>query len=193
MNLIFCSDVSAPDYNGAIATYIELAARGKTPFVASRTLLSAQGRRQFGKPMAVEIPKHQMTLLKRVEEWDLFQRGEYILFLPKSLLPKLTPEEKLKALDFRTDGTLKQIGMDEAWEPEERADLAGFKGLFSDHPEVEKLIYVSGHGNAQTVAAMKNTIYQDFLRFLDTQKCRGLTITSCMSGGESSLFEFPCF
>ena len=36
----------------------------------------------------------------------------------------------------------------------------------------------------------KNT-YKDFLHFLDAQKCRGLTITSCMAGGESSLTNIP--
>ena len=132
LNLVFCSDLSAPDYNGAITLDIESAARGKTPFIAPRSLLSDQGRRQFGEPVPVDIPKHQRAIMEHAKNWDLFRKGEYILFLPKSLLPQLTAEEKLKALDFRSDGSLESIGIEEAFrEPTKKPIWMGSKGFLA--------------------------------------------------------------
>ena len=118
----------------------------------------------------------------------MFQKGEFILFLPKELHPELTtnPSSALRALDF--DPALKQIEVEEAFsEPEKGANLNDFIHLFSEKPQLQKLFYFAGHGSAETVGALKSAHYQRFLSFLDQQGCRGLTISSCSSGGESSL------
>ncbi len=57
----------------------------------------------------------ERALLKNQAAWDIFQQhdpefgNEFLVFLPKSLYPNLSPEEKLKALDFATDDSLKKI------------------------------------------------------------------------------------
>lgn len=194
----FC-DIDAPDHNGAINWRIKKAVEYGFPFITTRSMLRCSNIEEKGfSGVRQKAQELEEILLKNHADWDIFQQNdpengdELIVFLPKSLLSDKTEQEKLKALDFMTDGSLKKVTLMDALQgPQKKAKINSFFKLFVKDPQVEKLFYIAGHGDAKSVSALDANNYSEFLTFLDKQKCRGLVVTSCYSGGESSLMNIP--
>ena len=122
----------------------------------------------------------EKLLLNQQANWDIYQQfdpvygEEFLVFLPKSLLPDKVGMEKLKALDFAADGTLKKIPLKEVLQgPRRKNDLNAFFHLFAENPVLNKLFYIIGHGGADTVAALKQKIIKNFQILLRSKRAKG--------------------
>ena len=185
LKVAFYCDVDSTDHNGAINKRILYAVDQKIPFITTRSLLRV-------KKEKTPISSVVLRLARSKEDWVVFKKGEFVLFLPKTLHPDLmtNPEKALKELDFAFDGSLTPITIDEAlYEPESPPDFKDLTTLFSPEPHLQKLFYFAGHGGTDVVGALNSDHYRQFLTFLETQQCRGLTISSCSAGGKSSLLS----
>jgi len=191
----FC-DLDNDDYNGAITSRLTLSLQQNLPFITTRSMLRATGMTE--KKVVEESQALEELLLKTQEDYEIFQQfdlesgNEFFLFLPKTLEPAHTGMHKLRALDFATDGTLKQVTVMEALQgPTRKGDIKAFGRLFTRNPKVDKIFYLAGHGSNTYVGALKQEHYLEFLEILRAQRCKGLSITSCSSGGESSKLNIP--
>lgn len=183
--IAFFCDLDCPDHNGAIYSGLKNALVQQIPFVTTRSLLRASG--QDGE-MAGTYLLNEALLLKEKDNWDIYQRGEMLVFMPRSLHPDKSPQEKLQALDFQTDGRLKTISVNEALQgAQKECDIDDFTSLFVPKPQANKLFYLAGHGSATTVGALKLKNFRKYLDFLDIHGSGGSAITSCSSGGSPTL------
>ena len=189
----FYCDIDAPDDNNAIGSGMKCAIEQKLPFITTRSMLTCMNLGQDENYIFI-MNDLQRSLSKASLEWDVFQKvdpvfgEEFVVFLPKSLLPEKSPMEKLQALDFANDGSLRKISMADALQGAKRkTHIQAFFNLFSQNPQISKLFYIDGHGSSNSVGGLDKEHYLQFLNFLDRQKCAGLLVSSCCSGGESSL------
>ena len=185
LNICFYSDVDVPDHNNTFHKRLVSALKQKMVFVTSRSLLQRNDNPGLLTPF-------ERRLLQQKEGWDLFQKGGFVIFIPKQLLPELEGLEKLKALDFKGDGTIKQISIPKAFKKTSgKINFDDFKSLFSDHPRREKMFHIAGHGGPMSVSGLNQQHYKEFLNLLKKQKCLGLSVTACSSGGSSSVLALP--
>jgi ankyrin repeat protein len=196
LKFAFLCDIGCSDHNGAITQSLIQALQQQVPFITTRSLLQGKGLED-----SVDCSSFSLTyglknfLAQNHSEWEIYQLvtpnngKELCLFLPKSCFPNLQGTEKLKALDFNTDLLQKVNFLDLFKESAKPCEIGAAFELFSDHPEVNKLCYLTGHGNRYTVGALESNDYQQLLHYLSKQKCKGLMITACESGGESSLLS----
>ncbi len=182
------STIDAPDHNFAITSNLEIAIKTGVPFIATRSLLKGKEVESGDYEYPVSGMRLETALLQTEDKWEIFQQGEMVVFLPKSLAPHLSGLDKLKALDFVSDGTLKPVSLKKAFQgPSQEAHFDDFFKLFSADPNVNKVFFLNGHGDSKTVGGLDQVQYEKFLNFLDRQRCQGLLISSCYSGGQSSL------
>lgn len=191
LKLMIFSNLDAQDANGIILRNIESAFKQEIPFITTRSQLCCSGEDNISSD--IFNLRHQAE--EKSAEWDIYQQSgsEYLLFLPKSLLSEKQGLEKLNALDFVTDGSLKKIEPKDAFQviSVQKATVQQFAGFFVDKPKVNKLFYLSGHGLSNTVGGLKDSNYLQFLDVLEDQRCKCLILASCYSGGESSLLHLP--
>lgn len=184
----FC-DLDCPDYNGAVAESLKLAIEQYVPFITTRSLLRGSDWNEGGICCYIDV---EMLLWEEQENWEIYQKGEMLVFMPKAFLPGHSGEEKLAALDFICNDSLRKISIKEALQgPQAKATIYDVMGLFSDQPKADKVFYLMGHGGHTTVGALDSEHYAIFLKFLEAQHCQGLAVTSCLSGGKSCLFNIP--
>jgi ankyrin repeat protein len=191
---VFCDIGYAKDWNGAITGGVKAAFKEELPFVATRSLLQGSGLDQSEVAVFSKQLEIQKAALENESRWDIYQLctpnngNEFILFLPKSLLSDKTGEEKLKALDFNTDGLLKKVAAIDLFnESADKNDPEAFLHIFSQNPTIHKIFHFHGHGSSNYVAGIPVGIYKNIVHSLDRQKCKGIMICSCYAGGESSL------
>ncbi|MCE2982533.1 MAG: ankyrin repeat domain-containing protein [Parachlamydia sp.] len=191
--IAFFCDLESSDYNMAIWSMIKQAIAQDLPFVTTRSLLRGTGYvHPYGQGPAKFFIESEQFLLQEKGNWDVFQKGEMLVFMPRSYLPEMGSQEKLASFDFKTDNSLQHISMQEALQgPQKKCDIDAFIDLFVAEPKVNKLFHLAGHGFTNMVGALKPPQYGKFLNFLDNQRCKGLSITSCFSGGKSSLLSIP--
>ncbi len=194
----FICDLDAPDHNGAMASRLINFLKSNVPFITTRSILNAQGLSKDERIDKLDMRCVLLSmLLDNQKKWDIYtssQNEEWLVFLPTSLLPDIQDVEKLEALDLKNDGNLKKISVEEALQySQEKPSLDSFFHLFVDHPKGDKLFYIAGHGESNAVGGLDAENYDKFLSFLDQQQCRGLTVNSCYSGGESSLLNLPAY
>ena len=191
LKVAFMCDIDCDDYNASIASRLEFMLEGNTPIVTSRSMIKCTGVGDDTERSS-EMEQLEEKLLKTKDNWDIYQSGEFLVFLPKSLLPEKSGLEKLEALDLAADGSLKQVSVREALQgPKGKKDIHSFFNLFSQQPKIGKLFYIDGHGTLDSTAALSKDHYIEFLKFLETQNCQGLTVHSCFSGGTTALFYLP--
>jgi ankyrin repeat protein len=191
---VFC-DIDIQDWNGAITQSMIKAFKEELPFVTTRSLLQGSGLKQsldlvvFSKKVMI-----QKAAIENESFWDIYQLctpnngNEFILFLPKAFLSDKAGEEKLKALDFNTDGLLKKVAaIDLFSEPAGQNDSKAFLHLFSQNSKIQKMFLFDGHGGSGSVAGFSGEDYKNIIHSLERQKCKGIMIISCSSGGKSSL------
>lgn len=182
--LAIFSDIDSPDWNSAIFGYMMDAAKSKVPFITSREMIIGKDFTDPNISRSATLVELKENLLKNHSEWNVFEHEGFLVFLPK--------DQTLESLDMKTDGTLKPISMLESLQGTPgKKDIHILKEMFSETPKRSKLIFIAGHGGMESTAAIKEKNYLPFLNFLNQQKCAGLTVTSCYSGGSSSLFYQP--
>lgn len=195
------SDFDVKDENGAFHSVVRNAMQQKVPFITTRSLLCAAGCTTSDS--LSKRKELRESLLQSANQWDIFQQNdpefgsEILIFLPKNFFPKAnSANEKLKAFDLVTNNSLKKISAEEALKcPERKSDARALLKLFSENPKKNKIFYLAGHGGGgagdERVAGLTTENYQAFLKLAEQQNCKGLTISSCYSGGKSSLHYSP--
>ncbi len=129
--------------------------------------------------------------------WDVYRltRPIYqslLLFLPKSLHWELSEMEKLKQLDLAHDGTIEKVVFEKALvEMPPNSDMEAFRHFFVENPKKSLLLWLLGHGGANSVGGLYTDAYHTFLHALKSLNCKGLTISTCGGGGQSLMFSIP--
>jgi len=191
INIAVFSDFDYWDRNGAIAHQVSRALDQKIPFIASRFMLNGNKLDPFrAKSTGIRL---RGQVLSKAKDYDIFQKGELFVFIPKTLLADKKGMEKLKDLDFQYDGTLKEVDAFAIYQPtKEEASVKDFEGLFRPDPQLNKLFFLSGHGSpAHFISSMKEENYLQFSAVLKQQRCMALTAMSCFAGGPSGLIGLP--
>lgn len=172
----FC-DIDAPDHNGAILMGVFDALNNPMPFITSLSLLNGSFISKDKGDIAYRVRHH----LDHVDKWDIYLgEGEYVVFIPKG--------GKLEDLDLKNDGSLQKISAAKALSGYQRKPtFEAFERLFSENPKHSKLFYHDGHGGPGSPGGMSRKVFEKYLAFLKKQKCQGMALTSCYSGGQSTL------
>lgn len=184
----FC-DSDAIDHNGAILNMIEDAIEHPMPFIASLSLMN--GSSMMDSRAINAWRKH---LEESANRWDMYLQvepgsgEELVVFIPKELPLGTSDEERLAALDLKSDGSLKKIFIADVLSGRNgKPTFEAFTHLFCEAPKHSKLFYLAGHGGVGAPGGMSSANFTQFLSFLEKQQCKGLALTSCYSGGVSSL------
>lgn len=198
---IFADFDGTTDANGSIIKRVSLALEQNVPFITTRSMLTGSAIQEGeGRQKILQTKKIESLLLDKQSEWEIYQfndsnskeQGELLIFLPRKVLPELSGKEKLQALDFKSDESLKPISAVQALQrPKGNHSIHDLFKIFEQNPKTDKLFYIFGHGNEERVASLLSENYQLFLDFLETQRCKGLLVTSCDAGGTSSLLNLP--
>ncbi len=188
----FC-DLHIPDHNGAISWSLKQAMTQGIPLITTRSLLLGKERSSDHEFKAIDyFLAMQKVILENKDKWDIYQNGEAFVFIPHTIFPELKGVKKLEAFDFRTDGLLKKSSVEAIFEKAAtKSTIHDVIDLFSNESKVDSIFYVVGHGGAESVAALNEQDYRTFLNFLYHRRCKGLAISSCASGGKSSLMNIP--
>ncbi len=193
----FICNFDSPDHNGAMSIqYMSLLGQN-TPFIVTRSLLKEMELTDFAandkRDLTLAMVK---TFFDNEARWQIFElsdaneSNDLLLFIPVSLFPDKNEAEKLDAMDLKSDGSLRRISATEAFQiPRKKATIDTLAKFFSESPQHHKLFYLAGHGSSKTVGGLHKNSYIKWLELLQRQKCQGLTISSCHSGGESSLIS----
>ncbi len=192
LKIAFFCDVDAEDHNGSIVGKMCSAVKKGIPFITTRSILRVVGSDNISSVWDIEE-----FLFKNEKKWEIFKRNdskfgdEFLLFLPKKLLSEKKTPEKLKSFDFVSDGSLKKISLTQALQgPKGKNDVRALFNFFTKSPKISKWFYIAGHGGGgKGTAGLYYNHYREFLNFLKRQKCRGLSVTSCYSGGTSSMMH----
>ena len=185
---IIC-DIDSPDSNNAILPDFVAAILAGHPTVTSRTLFRAAHSECFSLINKLRSER-DLVMIHILKRYEIYAKGAFLIFIPKHL-GNLTQDEKFERLDLDRQ-SLQNISMEEAWKQiDEEPEMEGFKKLFSAEPKYSKAIHIAGHGWVGSPAGLTKEHYQEFLQWAEEQHCRGLLITSCYSGGESTLLHIP--
>jgi hypothetical protein len=79
----FC-DIDAIDHNGAIAARTIFSIEQNLPFITTRSMLKGSGIIDRDKRSSLRS-NLERALLKMHDKWEVFEQGEFLVFLPKSL------------------------------------------------------------------------------------------------------------
>lgn len=167
------SDIDYDDHNSSILDRFNSSIESEHITITTRSLF--RGARDE------EVKQHEKDVLPTIDHlYDIYSRGSFLVFVPKKL-------GKVENLDLNPSA-LKRIELGEAWkQTEEKHDIQCLNEIFTDQPQRDKLIYIAGHGGVGTPGGMYAEHYKEFLQWAEAQKCKGLLVTSCYSGGESTL------
>lgn len=197
---LFC-DLDCWDHNGAILSLVYNSFQSKFPFITTRSLLCGA---EIDDPTYdwsyLFISGFHHMIASTLDEWEVFQEfndgkeGDFLVFLPKAFCPGAKGVDKLRALDFVADGvSLQPASINGMFKPtKEKGTFERLLNLFSPSPMIEKLFYLGGHGSDDAVASFQTEHYLQLLEFLKFQKCKGVMISSCCAGGESSFLTIGC-
>lgn len=192
----FC-DIDSREHNGAIMKKLQIAIKQNLPFITTRSMLRGS-EIEDNHIMLLEAEEIEKQLLENHSSWEIFQQfdseygEELVVFLPTSLLPEKSGKDKLEALDFVIDGSLKKVSLKDVMQGSQRkTNISAFFKLFTDEPKLNKIFYFAGHGDINYVGGLAAENYQKFLSFIEKQKCKSLIVFSCYSGGKSSLLNIP--
>lgn len=190
MYLAFLCDVDCPDHNGAINGRIPQMLYSGIPFVTTSSLLCARGNTPDSEENQL---MNESVLLRYSPSWSIYRSTtpggkNFLVFIPKASASEDESRELLAAYDFNSDN-LEKISVLEALIPQDKVDFTAFPKLFTANPSKNKLVYIAGHGGVGNPAGLTASNYEMLLQVLDEQKCRGMTESSCYSGGESTLLH----
>lgn len=195
MTIAYFCDMDSPDDNRVIQYDVLDAYRTHLPFIVSPSLLATTGKVDQSW---LSQERFFDELVQYQDQWDIFAQTDsqgahqMFVFVPKNMQSEKSEVERLDALDLKSDGTLKKISLsDIPTESVEKGSVDAFQLCFKDNPEKNKLIYLAGHGGVGSPGGMSQDHFKEWLKVIESQKCQGLAITSCNSGGESSLLFIP--
>lgn len=186
--LEFLFDIDAPDHNGAILERLISGLEAGNSVITTRTIFRADKTKKGTRDTYISydlIPAFKVIK----NNYDIYAGGSFLVFIPKNLAKELSAEERLEKLDLKKEEMTK-ISLAEAWEKSlEESSVKKLRQLFSEHPKQDKVVFIAGHGGVGNPAGMSAKEYQDFLEWIKEQRCQGLLVTSCYSGGESTMLH----
>jgi len=182
------SDFDGVDHNGAIISFLEEAFLHGYPCITSRTLFT----NTLQAPNVKKRKTMSADLLRLIDKkYLIFTNGPFLVFLPVTFNPYLSLEQRLWRLDLAPE-RLTQISIKETQVCErEYSSVDLFKALFSDRSAYDKLFWIAGHGGSDSPAGLLPENYSKLLDWMNNHRCKGLIVTSCLSGGHSSLLHLP--
>lgn len=199
IQIAFIGDIDCPDHNGAMHNIVATAFMDKVPFITTKSILLGLGNSKLGKmrnsTLSWDFSKE--LLMKESPPWRIYEQAhtqygsEFVIFLPPtSFSSEDNDQQILQSFDFVIDGSIKRIPIEEAFSfPQQHPQIEGFISLFNQDPQHPKIFFLAGHGGVGKPAALAGENYKKMLSFLSTQKCNGLALQSCFSGGKSSLLH----
>ena len=188
VKIAFFSDIDSPDHNGVITASLVRAFESRVPFITTKSVFL-----ELGRTDDFNFGLREDTLTREGRNWVIYEQihpehgAGFLVFIP--IVGEMEDIDILQLFDLATDGTLKRItSLDVFSPPEQKTKFDAFGALFTKTPRHSKLIYLNGHGGfGSPVAALSSENYTKFLSLLSEQKCQGLIISSCYSGGRSAL------
>lgn len=183
--LAILSDFDGVDHNGAIISYLEEALLYGYPCITSRTL--------FTNALQAPNVKTQKTIsadiLRFIEKkYLIFTNGPFLVFIPTPHANQ-SLEEQLWRLDLEPE-RLTQISIKDTQEcGKGYCTIDQFKALFSDRSAYDKIFWIAGHGGTNSPAGLFAENYIQLLDWMNKHRCKGMVVTSCLAGGNSSLLH----
>lgn len=179
--LEFMCDLDAPDHNGAILNRFKNAIASEHPVVTSRALFRAAH---------MEQDMIRVSQTRGMEKYTIYTNGPLLVFVPKILGERLTKQQRMAKLDL--DPNLKEISLADAWtQTKDVPTFKDFTKLFIDcSAPHDMFIHIAGHGGVGRPGGLNEEHYNEFLAWAKP-RCKGLLVTSCYVGGESSLLHLP--
>ncbi len=181
-------DMDFPDDSGSLCRSIAYYFDRKVPLITTRSILSAHHIDDEKTRIAIR-KELEAAVFRAHSEWTIYQQydpkygNELIVFLPKRF-----NQENLESFDLAADGSLTIISALEAFqEPERKASIEAFYNLFSTSPKLNAVAFWEGHGLPNRVGGLFAHNVLNTLDFFKRQKFKGVVVSSCYFGGESSL------
>lgn len=174
------------DYNDAISSGVRQCVKEYIPFISSLSVFSGW---EIENPRHKEV--HRSYLYQVLQRgWKLYQQidkklGEqFLVCLPYPLKP-----EDLDLVPNPESGSvLVEVKLEEALNgPHDRYRLDALGPLLSGLVSHDKLISLHAHGSTGRMLGLESRQMKDLLELLKNQRCRTAGITSCFSGGLSTL------
>jgi ankyrin repeat protein len=173
----FFFDIDATDHNGVITHYLANAIETNSAIVTSQFIFHGTHQKELKQSISLE------KMIKN--DYDIYYSEAFVVFVPKRLGE--TEQARLQKMDLNPD-SIQKITLAELWKRYEiPPTFEGFKVMFKNCGEQQKLIHIAGHGGINFHAGMSQEHYLQFLKWLKNQRCQGLYITSCYSGGKSAM------
>lgn len=181
----FICDIDAPDHNGSALNAFNSALAVELPIITTRVLFRSANNEGF-----FAQTERDQAMPKTEKNYEIYASGAFLIFVPKAL-NGVDENERIKNMDLNSL-VLHQITLEEAWrQTDEKPTFEGFQNLFSNDPKQDKFIYIAGHGGVGRPGGLTAQHYTEFLEWAKKQRCQGLLISSCYSGGESTQLHFP--
>jgi hypothetical protein len=184
IGIVAAFDLSCPDHNDTIRSDILGAVENRDVVITTKSLLSGTGS------IEDETVRRLHNTLKETENDYQFwvdDETQYVLMVPKKILPHLKPVELLQKLDFAVS----------KWSPIDcssliessfaKPKLDTFFTLFSPEPKARKQWIACGHGGESDICGMNIKDYKRFFHFLERQNTDFLFVSSCQSGSHKDL------
>ena len=184
-------DLNADDHNAVIGSEVHECLLNEIPCITTRSMITGKNIRASADSWNIKIVLENL-LLKTHDNWEIYELkpeygGEFLVFLPRTLLKTGTQDDALRKMDLNPD-TLRKIPLLGVFQTQERQNqFEGFSHIFVDTPTVSKVFYISGHGDKDSPAGLSAKDFLLFLEFLKSQRCKFLTVFSCRAGGTTSL------
>ena len=188
------SHIDNIDHNGVFHQEMIQCLKQEVPFITSRSLMAGINIQQTESLLQSRVALDD-ELLNHTESWCFYELkqeygGEFLVFIPKSLLGTGPEGVQLRSLDFNAD-KLHRISLLEVFSKQPGTlHFDGLCHLFVENPQIAKLFYFAGHGGNNIISGLAADNYKKFLALMERQHCQGLTISSCASSGVSSLLTF---
>lgn len=182
--LVFLCDIDGQDFNGAMFEDIRGCMIAEIPFITTQRIFTGSAR----KPENDDADLSMEELYKINEKFDIFLRGLFYIFIPKSFALERAPHNKLELFDIGNEEA-HLVGLGDLLSIKEgKPTMDGFIDMFSQAKH-DKFVSICGHGGLNSVAGLSVENYQAFLALMERQRCKGLMVMSCYAAGSTSMLH----
>jgi ankyrin repeat protein len=182
LNMVFLCDIDCHDENGAISGRIGVAFKEEIPFITTKSLISGS---DFNSDFRFGLQVRYLTILKSHLQWNIYKKGELLLFIPKSY--PFNVEEL--GFDFSPENQITNIS-DVFEGPTKKTKIEDFIHLFKPNNLVNKRIILNGHGNEDYIGGLNLDHYRLFIEHLQNSGCQSLEIQSCLAGSINTIEHY---